>query len=70
MELELVFACPQELFIGHCPKPDDNKFDVCRTVHRNIRISIVKQLEAEYLKFILFWNNTLHVSDGLSVRHQ
>ena len=25
---------------------------------------------AQYLKFILFWNNTLHVSDGLSVRHQ
>jgi len=23
-----------------------------------------------YLKFILFWNNTLHVSDGLSVHHQ
>jgi len=22
------------------------------------------------LKFILFWNNTLHVSDGLSVYHQ
>jgi len=21
-------------------------------------------------KFILFWNNTLHVSDGLSVHHQ
>ena len=26
--------------------------------------------DAQYLKFILFWNNTLHVSDGLSVRHQ
>jgi len=24
----------------------------------------------EYVKFILFWNDTLHVSDGLSVRHQ
>jgi len=22
------------------------------------------------LKFISFWNNTLHVSDGLSVHHQ
>jgi len=22
------------------------------------------------LKFILFWNDTLHVSDGLSVHHQ
>jgi len=22
------------------------------------------------IKFILFWNNTLHVSDGLSVHHQ
>jgi len=24
----------------------------------------------QYLKFILFWNDTLHVSDGLSVHHQ
>jgi len=23
----------------------------------------------QFLKFILFWNNTLHVSDGLSVHH-
>ena len=22
------------------------------------------------IKFILFWNNTVHVSDGLSVHHQ
>jgi hypothetical protein len=24
----------------------------------------------QFLKFILFWNNTLHDSDGLSVHHQ
>ena len=24
----------------------------------------------QFLKFILFWNNTLHVSDGLSIHHQ
>jgi hypothetical protein len=24
----------------------------------------------QLLKFILFWGNTLHVSDGLSVHHQ
>jgi len=24
----------------------------------------------QFLQFILFWNNTLHVSDGLSVHHQ
>jgi hypothetical protein len=24
----------------------------------------------QFLKFILLWNNTLHVSDGLSVHHQ
>jgi hypothetical protein len=24
----------------------------------------------QYIKFILFWNDTLHVSDGLSVHHQ
>jgi hypothetical protein len=32
--------------------------------------SIVIQPDAQYLKFILFWNNTLHVSEGLSVHHQ
>jgi len=24
----------------------------------------------QFFKFILFWNNTLHVFDGLSVHHQ
>ena len=24
----------------------------------------------QYIKFILFWNDNLHVSDGLSVHHQ
>ena len=24
----------------------------------------------QFLKFILFWNNTLHVLDGLSIHHQ
>ena len=24
----------------------------------------------QFLKFILFWNNTLHVSDDLSIHHQ
>jgi len=24
----------------------------------------------QFLKFILFWNDTLHLSDGLSVHHQ
>jgi len=24
----------------------------------------------QFLEFILFWNNTLHASDGLSVHHQ
>jgi len=24
----------------------------------------------QFLKFILFWNNTIHASDGLSVHHQ
>ena len=36
-------------------------FEDCRTVLRNIFL---------YLKFILFLNNTVHVSDGLSVHHQ
>ena len=29
-----------------------------------------KPPDAQYLKFILFWNKTLHVSNGLSVHHQ
>jgi len=29
-----------------------------------------EMLDAQYLKFILFWNNTLHILDGLSVHHQ
>jgi len=28
------------------------------------------QADAQYIKFILFWNNALYVSDGLSVHHQ
>jgi len=28
------------------------------------------QPDAQYFKFILVWNNSLHVSDGLSVHHQ
>jgi len=24
----------------------------------------------QFVKFIVFWNNTLHVSDGLSIHHQ
>jgi len=24
----------------------------------------------QFLKFILFWNDTLHVSDGLSIHHR
>jgi len=35
-----------------------------------LQISIENQPDAQYLKFILFWNNALHVSDGLSVHHQ
>jgi len=34
-----------------------------------VNFSIVKP-DAQYLKLILFWNNTLHVSDGLSVHRQ
>ena len=40
------------------------------TVHYNL-ISIVKPKQgAQYLKFILFWNNSLHVSGSLSVHYQ
>ena len=24
----------------------------------------------QHIKFILFWNDTLHVSDGISIHHQ
>ena len=33
-------------------------------------ISIVKQLDTPMYRIILFWNDTLRVSDGLSVHHQ
>jgi len=45
-----------------------------RDVHRRrprgevTSVSIVKPTRC--IKFILFWNDTLHVSDGLSVYHQ
>ena len=29
-----------------------------------------KKTDAQYLKFILFWNNTLHALNGLSAHHQ
>jgi hypothetical protein len=39
--------------------------------HDKVNIYIVNPMHnAQYLKFILFWNNILHVSDGLSVHHQ
>ena len=44
-------------------------FDVHRSVHRN-NISTVKPTRCtKCIKFILFWNDTLHVSDCLSVRN-
>ena len=46
------------------------KFDVHRAVHRNI-ISIVKPTRyTNVSNLFYFGNNTLHVSDGLSVHHQ
>jgi hypothetical protein len=36
----------------------------------SVTISIVKPPRRTTLKFILFWSNTLHFSDGLPVRHQ
>ena len=46
------------------------KFDVHRAVHRNI-ISIVKPIRCTSVSTLFyFWNDTLHVSDGLSVHHQ
>ena len=43
--------------------------DIHRAVHRNILCSKTNQMH-QFLKFILFWNNTLRVSDGLSVHRQ
>ena len=45
------------------------KYDVHRAVHRNI-ISKLKPNNAPMYQIYLFWNDTLHVSDGLSVHHQ
>ena len=45
-------------------------FEVHRVVPRNI-ISIVKQTRCiNVSNLFYFWNDTLHVSDGLSVHHQ
>jgi len=48
--------------VGSCSEtadtvPDDYFFSKTNQVHQRI-------------KFILFWNDTVHVSDGLSVHHQ
>ena len=42
---------------------------VYRVVHRNIFLYKTNQIH-KCIKFILFWSNTPHVSDGLSVHHQ
>ena len=45
-------------------------FDVHRAVHRNI-ISIAKPTRCTNVSNLFyFWNDILHVSDGLSVHHQ
>ena len=45
-------------------------FDFHRAVHRNI-ISIVKPTRCTNVSNLFyFWNDALHVSDGLSVHHQ
>jgi len=47
-----------------------NLFDVHRAVHRNI-ISIVKPTRCTNVSNLFYFgNDTLHVSDGLSVDHQ
>ena len=43
--------------------------DVHRAVHLIYFYSKTNQMH-QCIKFILFWNDTLHVSDGLSVHHQ
>jgi hypothetical protein len=46
-----------------------NGFDVCRTVHRNIFLGNLNQPDAQYLKFMVFLDNNICDSDGLSVHH-
>jgi len=44
-------------------------FDVHRAVHRNI-ISIVKPTRCTNVSnLLIFWNGTVHVSDGFSAHH-
>jgi len=46
------------------------RFDFHRAVHSNI-ISIVKPTRCNNVSNLFyFWNDTLHVSDGISVHHQ
>jgi hypothetical protein len=55
---------------GNLKRRDNSKFDVHRAVHRST-ISIVKPTRCTNVSSLFyFWNDTLHVSDGLSVHHQ
>jgi hypothetical protein len=47
-----------------------HRFYVRRAVHRNIYCYSKSNQMHQFLRFVLFWINTLHVSDGLSVHHQ
>jgi len=50
-------------------KPWSLKFDVHTAVHRNF-ISIVKPTKCTGISNLFYFWMTLHISDGLSVRHQ
>jgi hypothetical protein len=52
-------------FFGYAKKRREIEFDVCRTVRRNI-YSKTNQMH-NISNLFYFGNNTLHVSDGLSI---
>ena len=71
MPLYLVFVMPKIISLSSCLKTSDRQdvgFD--RWLSGLYLYSKTNQMHNKYLKFILFWNNTLPVSDGLFVHHQ
>ena len=46
------------------------QFVIYAVLHDSLRTSTVKPVTHQCIKFILFWNDTLHISDDLSVHHQ
>ena len=56
-------------FLGACVRQFNQEFDVHVTVHRD-NFLIIQAIRCTNFSKFYFWNETLHVSDRSSVRHQ